>query len=174
MKSSTLREKASTLRARGGALGQRATQAADHAPGAYITGGSGRTRAQNRATARAIERTVTLACASQAALDEAGRLEARADWLDAAPARKATRERCAQQARTERSRVAALPLVNDPAASWHMTSAEWARIHKDYKAIGTRDGYRVRSAFLPASRGGGLADVFLTDRPVVQIGTATA
>ena len=63
------------------------------------------------------------------------------------------------------SAPAVLPLVNDPAAaSWTMTSAEWAKISRDYKAISTRGAIRIRTAM----RGKGLENVYLSDKPVVK------
>lgn len=162
-----LREKAARLREKAASTSRLASHAADHAPGAYVTGGSGRTRAQNRATARAIERTVRLACASRDAAQEASHLEAKAAWIEDAPNRARVREGVAAKECAERARVAALPMINDPSAPWHMTSAEWRTLHKDFKTIVECDGVRVRSAVQPAARGGGLAKVFLTDRPKI-------
>lgn len=74
-----MRAEAQRLRAYADRLTAEADRAADAAPGAYITGGSGRSRAMNKRTERALERTIGHAAKSVAA-------RKRADWLEAVAA----------------------------------------------------------------------------------------
>jgi hypothetical protein len=50
------------------------------------------------------------------------------------------------------------PLVNRPSAPHHMTKAEWARTHRDYKGTMEQGGVRIRTILRQ-----GLVEVFLTD-----------
>lgn len=53
------------------------------------------------------------------------------------------------------------PIINDPSGA-PMTSAEWAKIPKDYKGISVQDGVRVRTTII----NGALQEVYLTDKPL--------
>lgn len=77
-----MRAEAARLRAFAARLTTEANRAADNAPGAYITGGSGRSSAQNRATERALEKTIDNAIKAVAAIKRAGWLEAVAADLE--------------------------------------------------------------------------------------------
>lgn len=74
-----MRAEAVRLREYADQLTAEANRAADAAPGAYITGGSGRSRAQNKRTERALIKTIENAKKPVAA-------RKRADWLEAVAA----------------------------------------------------------------------------------------
>lgn len=158
-----LRERAAAKRAKAERLLAAADRAADHAPGAYVTGPSGRSRAQNRATARALDQTIDAAVESARLRRDADYLDARARAIETEPERQAARERSRERDRETRAAVARLPILNDPAAPFHLTSAEWAGIGRDYRGIRPSEcgRYRVRSAM----RGGCLGTVYLVDKP---------
>ena len=157
-----LRTKATAMRVKANRLTEDANRASANAPGSYVTGGSGRSRAQNRATWRALEKTIDNAVAACKLRRYADRLDANAQHIENAPRREAVKVASKEAERRSRAQVAVLPLVNDPAASWHMTSAEWASIHRDYKSI-TRSGLH-RERF--AMRNSVSETVYLTDKPV--------
>lgn len=168
-----LRAAAQRLRAYAQRLHDEADRAAANAPGSFVTGRSGRSRAMNKRTERAMEKTIANAKKSLAATRKAAQLEAQAAEVELGhdeawhwQQRQARREASQQAERREREAAKALPLTNDPTASWHMTSAEWARVGKDYKGISVdvSGRYRYRSAM----RGGGLERVFLTDKKTVN------
>jgi len=78
--------------------------------------------------------------------------------MAASEKKAATREKLKVAEQTERKTA---PIANDPDGT-PMTSAEWAKIGKDYKDIPVRDGVRVRTAIL---NDGKLHNVYLTDKP---------
>jgi hypothetical protein len=89
----SLRAEAQRLRAYADRLTTEADRAADAAPGAYVTGGSGRSRSQNRATERALDKTIDSAVKSVAARKRADRLDAIAADLEAGGPEKRRRDR---------------------------------------------------------------------------------
>src|ERR1051326_5298935 len=101
--------------------------ASDYAPGYYITGGSGRTRAQNRAADRALDRTIKHAKLAIYHERKAVELRRMADYNEPAAVEKREAMKLAERELEKRvaAKVAALPLVNDPSASLHITSSEW-------------------------------------------------
>lgn len=156
-----LRTQAVELRKKAVALSNASSRAGEHAPGPYVTGGSGRTRAQNRATERGLTRTIELAVASGKANEKARSLEARANWLEEAPARAARKAQQREHDRTARAAEAALPILNDPAADLHMTWMEWADTSEDSRGFEVRGDHRVRSIY----HNGALHQVYLTGTP---------
>lgn len=161
-----LREMAADKRKRADRLTAQANRASANAPGSYVTGGSGRSRAQNRATERALDLTIDNAVKANKLYRAAAALEQQADQIEdvAGQMRRELAKQCVAEAeRKERAAIAALPIANDPAAPLHVTKAEWAKTHRDYKGIEPRDGFRRRSMV----RDGSLQEVFLTDAKVV-------
>ncbi len=159
-----LRAKAAELRAYADRLTAQANRAADNAPGSFITGRSGRTRAMNRRTERALDLTVTNAGKAVDARRKAEKLEREAlDIENDGDARRAAAKAARKQAEKKvRTAEVALPLVNDQAASLHITSAEWAKTPSDYREVSARAGYRERTMI----RCGTLQTVYLTDKPI--------
>lgn len=166
-----MRAHAATLRARADALEAHATRRFDNAPGAFVTGGSGRRRSGlHRKTERAADGALRdLAGAKHLReratvwLERANRNDP--EWLAAEERRKNERGAVLEEARRrESARRKAAPILNRPAAHWHMAAAEWARIHGDYKGLSVVEvdgaSYRLRRAM----RGGGSEEVFLVDR----------
>lgn len=161
-----LRETAQTKRTQADRLTAQANRAADNAPGSYVTGGSGRSRAQNRATDRALDLTIDNAVKAVKLIRDAEHLEgqaARIEDVAGALRREQVKQAIAERERQDRAAVAALPIANDPSAGLHITKAQWAKTHRDYKGMTPRDGFRRRSM----ASGGCLQEVFLTDAKVV-------
>lgn len=140
-----LRAKAAAKRRRADELTAQANRAADSAPGGFATGRSGRSREQNRATARALDLTIDNAVKARRLVEDARWLETRAAAIEAKNDREAARAARRTQEQRERAAVAALPLANDPAAPEHMTRAEWKGMHPDFKGTLVRDGMRRRT-----------------------------
>lgn len=174
MTTSTYREMrahAETLRQRAAALEARSSRRFDAAPGAFVTGGSGRRRSGlAKRTARAIDGSFADLAAAKRLRERATEWSARADRLDPMTAeavalrRKVRAEAIARADRAESARRKAAPILNRPAAGAHLTAAEWAATPSDYRGLTMIeiDGatYRVRTAM----RGGALEEVYLTDR----------
>lgn len=78
-----MRAEAARLREYVDRLNQESEQASANAPGPYVTGRSGRTAAQNKATDRALEKTITNAVKAVAARKRADELEREADYIEA-------------------------------------------------------------------------------------------
>lgn len=165
-----LREQAGGLFRRAEALEEHSRRRFDSAPGAAITGGSGRHRSGlHRKTDRAIEGSLNDLQEAKRLRERAATLKARADNNDPVilaerakerESRDAVREAVAAKESAERK---AAPILNeDTPGALRLTKAEWAKEHSDYKNITIRDGARVRTLV----RGGALQDVFLTDAPV--------
>lgn len=154
-----LRALAATKRRRADELTAQANRASDNAPGGFVTGRSGRSRAQDRATARALDLTIDNAVKAGKLIKDAEHLERQAAAIEAEPRRKQVRASVAQAERRERAATAALPLANDPAAPIHLTRAQWSSYHCDYRGMLVRDGMRRRTVM----RSGALGEVFITD-----------
>ena len=87
-----MRIEAARLREYVDRLNQESERASANAPGSYITGRSGRTAAQNKATDRALEKTIRNASKAVAARKRADELERKADYIEAdGPANLAAR-----------------------------------------------------------------------------------
>lgn len=127
-------------------------------PDGEIGGMRGRSR---RAKGRILDRWDRQAREHVQLVADRAALEAAIREAEGAAGRAAARAGAEAAERRDRARVAALPLANDPAAPIHMTAAEWARTPRDFRSIIERGGLRRRHAM----RGGGLGEVFLTDRP---------
>lgn len=78
----SLRAEAARLNAYADRLNNESRRASDNAPSSYVTGASGRSRAMNKRTERALEKTITNAVKSNAARRNAALLERRAAWLE--------------------------------------------------------------------------------------------
>lgn len=164
-----LRAKAAECLARAERHSNTSWHAADNAPGSYITGGSGRSRAQNRATDRALDSTIKHAKLACYWREKAASLEIQARYIENAPAREATKARRDAADKAARRKEIALPIINDPAADKHMTAAEWAKEHRDYKSIISAGTYRYRSLMYSVpGQGHTLGPVYLTDKPTKE------
>lgn len=166
-----LRGIAADLRKRADRLIDDAERQSQNAPGSYITGRSGRTRAQNNKTDRALEKTIKNAVISvrlrekaQAFDNRAHRLEHMDEIIEREKQEQIGREAFAVK---DKARRKALVLVNDPSADAHITSAEWAKKPRDYKDISERAGYKIRAMLDKGS----LSTVYLTDKKTVLIPT---
>lgn len=144
-------------------------RAADNAPGSYVTGSSGRTRQMNEKTDRALNKTIDNAVEIYKLNCQIGRLRTEIYYLQNQEEIKTTATVTKQRAKTLERMVkaaeASLPLINDPAAGYHMTSVEWGRMHRDYKGVVVHPSlpYRYRSAI----RDSRLVQVYLTDKPEI-------
>lgn len=106
-----LRAEAARLRAYADRLNAEADRVSANAPGSYITGASGRSRAMNRRAERALEKTITNAVKSNAARRRADEFERRAAWLESGGPEHAYRRKIANRqadAREHKAEKAAL------------------------------------------------------------------
>lgn len=140
--------------------------ASDYAPGSYITGGSGRTRAQNRATERGLDKTIKHAKLAIYHRRKAEEFRRRAEYNEPEAIEKRESARLAEKEseRRAKAQAASLTLVNDPAASLHITTSDWNKTHKDYKDILSNGKFRYRSVL----RNSCLQSVFLKDKPIKE------
>lgn len=144
-----MRIEAARLREYVARLNRESERASANAPGSYITGASGRSKAQNKATNRALEKTINNAVKAVAATKRADELERQADYIEAdgpalLEARIATRR--AQDAAERKAAKAALksgPL----AARLFQGVYSCGMVYAD-RAV-ERDGDYRRLAFLP-------------------------
>lgn len=167
MSSDNLRARSEQLIRRAEIIESRASARFDAAPGAAVTGGSGRRRSGlHRKTAKAVD-------GSLRDLREAQDLRRRADDLMARAHRESPEgiaaaerreEAIAEADRREGARRRAAPILNRRVAPWHMDAATWSALHRDRKGLAVvevaGETYRLRRAI----RGGRLEEVFLTDR----------
>ena len=166
-----LRAEAQALRDRAAAMEKKASRRFDSAPGWTVTGGSGRKRSGlHKKTDQAIEGSFNDLRKAKELRERASTLEQRANNSDPNVIQKRESEKANRQAAIdaiaakESEQRKAAPIINeDRPGVVRMTKAEWAKTHKDYKAVNVRDGVRVRSVV----RNGSLSDVFITDAPAV-------
>jgi hypothetical protein len=168
---SEMRAHAEALRQRADDFEVRSSRRFDSAPGAFVTGGSGRCRSGlAKKTARAIDGSLADLARAKKLRERAATWSARADRLDpstvgAAAKRREAREEAAARAKSaESERRKAAPILNRPPCGERLTAIEWSRLPGDYKSLAVIeiDGTpcRVRTAI----RGGALVEVYLTDR----------
>jgi hypothetical protein len=81
------RQKADEYRKKADEYSLMAHHASDNAPGSYVTGSSGRTKAQNRATERALDRTIQYSKKAVAFRKAAARMEMKAAYIELADVR---------------------------------------------------------------------------------------
>lgn len=162
------RKQAAELIKKAERLTDEAHRQSENAPGSFVTGASGRTRAQNRKTDRALAKTIKNAKLSielrrKAALlnDKAWRIENREYLVE-----KERKEKEAKQAieAKEKAFVKSIPLINSPSATLHITSKEYTAIRKDYRGISICGNYKQRTAMHQMA----LHPVFLTDKPIKE------
>lgn len=166
----SLRAKADDLIKRAEGLERKSSQRFDTAPGAFITGGSGRKRSGlHKKTERAIEGSLNDLNEAKRLREIAGKLRARADRQDPEMIRKEAARKAAMEAARQASHAKesaerkAAPIINeDTPGILRMTSDEWSKIPKDYKGLTVDEGVRVRTTI----KGGALVPVFITDMPV--------
>lgn len=167
-----MRERAAELRCRAGALEEHSSRRFDTAPGAAVTGGSGRRRSGlHKRTERAIDGSFADLARAKVLRESATKWEARADRRDpevlAAEASRRERRDAARAEVKRRESVTrkAAPILNRPAAPHRLTSAEWAATHRDFKGVSAVEiagaPYRLRSCM----QAGALGEVYLTDKP---------
>lgn len=99
-----LRERASNLRLKADRFSARSRNAGMYAPGSFVTGNSGRTASQNRATERGLEATIRYAVKAVALRRKADELERRADfmeWQGSSAYEALLKERAAARERTQ-------------------------------------------------------------------------
>jgi len=164
------RDMAARLMAQAEALEKNSSRRFDSAPGAAVTGGSGRHRSGlHEKTNRAIEGSLDDLRKAKRLREAASKWSARADNLDPEVIRQRehrkavvleAREKVKAKESAERK---AAPIINeDGEGVLRITADEWKKADKDYKGISVRDGVRVRTLL----RGGSLHEVFITDMPV--------
>lgn len=165
-----LREFADKKVAQAEALERNSSRRFDNAPGAFVTGGSGRRRSGlHKKTNQAIEGSLEDLRKAKALREAAGKLRSRADHFDPAKKaeraeREAKREEARQRVKAQESAVRkAAPIINeDSPGILRMTKAEWAKTSKDFKGIAVRGDVRVREVVHDST----LQPVFITDMPV--------
>lgn len=161
---------AEALEAKAQALTKQADVRMNNNPGSFVTGRSGRTRRQDKRWEKAADRSIDNLVTAATLRKDAEQLRQRAYLLERADeiAAKKERQKAAEEKAVLQERVAkkAMPLVNDPAAPFYMTMAEWNAISRDYKSIAACGTYKERSAVRPTRLGGGLCFVFITDKPI--------
>lgn len=110
----SLRAKAQAKREKANALVKRANTFADQYPGSFVTGASGRSRAQNRGTERGLNAVINASVKAIALRQAADRLEHKAWRIENAVelARQRDLEKAASKAtdRAERKKIRSLPL----------------------------------------------------------------
>ena len=164
------RDMAARLMAQAEALEKNSSRRFDSAPGAAVTGGSGRHRSGlHEKTNRAIEGSLDDLRKAKRLREAAGKWNARADNLDPEVIRQReqrkavvleAREKVKAKESAERK---AAPIINeDGEGVLRITADEWKKADKDYKGLSIRGGVRVRTLL----RGGSLHEVFITDMPV--------
>jgi hypothetical protein len=168
-----LRAKAAELTAKAEAFEKRSHRRFDHAPGAYVTGASGRRRSGlHKKTARAIDGSLADLREARRLRQRAATLTARADELEPERIEQRRREKTAREAvkQQESKRRRAAPILNRSTADYRLTAADWKATHRNSKALEVvelEDGrtVRLRSAmrFVPGV-GSCVEEVFLTDR----------
>lgn len=169
-RASRLREFADKKVAQAEALERNSSRRFDNAPGAFVTGGSGRRRSGlHKKTNQAIEGSLEDLRKAKALREAAGKLRSRADHFDPAKKaeraeREAKREEARQRLKAQESAVRkAAPIINeDSPGILRMTKAEWAKTSKDFKGIAVRGDVRVREVVHDST----LQPVFITDMPV--------
>jgi hypothetical protein len=167
----SFRAQAAELVKRAEALEANSSRRFDNAPGAYVTGPSGRRKSGLHAkTNRAIEGSLDDLAKARKLRDRAAGLEIRADIIDPVKTaeRRARAAKVKDQERKFSAAIAKLPLINDPDATFHMGSHAWAKIHRNFKNIALRTDGRASWRVRMAMRGGALRDVFLVDKKVVS------
>lgn len=82
-----LREKAKYYRQKADEMSAISHHASDNAPGSYVTGASGRSRAMNNRRERALEKTIQYAKRAVAYRRKAEIFEVQASWIENAPKR---------------------------------------------------------------------------------------
>ncbi len=158
-----LRAEAERLRKLADSYSSTSYHASDNAPGSFVTGRSGRTRAMNRRTDQALNRTIKYAKMAVETREKAAALEIKARYIENTPERLELERQIAHKEMLARKAEVARPLVNDPAASFHMTSEKWNKTPRDYKGVIVEDKYRERSIMNKSA----LERVFLTDKKTV-------
>jgi hypothetical protein len=99
-----LREKAKCYRQKADEMSRISAHAGDHAPGSYVTGASGRSRAMNKRSERALEKTIQYAKRAVAYRRKAEMFEVQASWIENAPKRaRAKQKRLAGEKREKKS-----------------------------------------------------------------------
>lgn len=169
-----LRDQADELVHRAETLEKQSSQRFDSAPGAFVTGGSGRRRSGlQRKTAQAIDGSLNDLAKAKALRQRAAALRRRADMNDPEKLRELAAKRERAEAankeldRRESEKRKAAPILNRR-GGLEMTSAEWSKTHRDFKSLmmsKTPDGKDVRLRM--RVRGGALHEVFLTDKKEV-------
>lgn len=101
-----MRIEAARLREYVDRLNQESERASANAPGSYITGRSGRTAAQNKATDRALEKTIRNASKAVAARKRADELERQADYIESGGPAKLADRRAAEAAERKAAKAA--------------------------------------------------------------------
>lgn len=105
-----LREKAAYYRQKANEMSRISAHAGDNAPGSYVTGASGRTRAMNKRTERALEKTIKYAKLAVEYRRKAERLVLQARWIENAPQREqAKQEHLETEKREKKSRRSMTP-----------------------------------------------------------------
>ena len=94
-----LREKAKCYRQKADEMSRISAYAGDHAPCSYVTGASGRSRAMNKRSERALEKTIQYAKRALAYRRKREMFEVQASWIENAP-REHGQSRSAWQGRS--------------------------------------------------------------------------
>jgi len=121
----TLRAKAKECRERAERAANIAHHAGDNAPGSFVTGRSGRTRAMDKKTDQALEKTIKYSKIATYWNNKASNYEARARWIETTAEREAAkvasiaREKQAKKAKRER------PLIERIHAGYYPRAAVW-------------------------------------------------
>lgn len=144
-----MRAEAARLREYVDRLNQESERASANAPGSYVTGRSGRTAAQNKATDRALEKTIRNASKSVAARKRADELEREADYIEAGgPAKLAAKIASRRATEAAERKAAKAALKTGPLAARLFQGIYSCGIVYADRAV-ERDGDYRRLAFLP-------------------------
>lgn len=100
-----LRERAAFYRRKANEMSAISSHAGDYAPASYVTGASGRSRAMNRRSERALEKTIRYSKLAVVYREKAASLELQARWVENAPERERSKQkRLAAEKREKKSR----------------------------------------------------------------------
>lgn len=126
-------------------LNRESERATANAPGSFVTGASGRTTAQNKATDRALEKTIRNASKAVAARKRADELERKADYIEAGGPAKIASRRATEAAERKAAKAA---LKAGPLAARLFQGVYSCGIVYADRAVERDNDYR-RLAFLP-------------------------
>jgi len=135
-----LRERAAFYRRKANEMSAISSHAGDYAPGSYVTGASGRSRAMNKRSERALEKTIRYAKRAVEYRRKADWLEMRARWIENTPERALAKQKRLETEKREKKSRRSMPPQERLFIGCYPTGIVYAdRAHEvdgDYKSLG--------------------------------------